>query len=128
MSSKNININHRVPAKISCVGSNYGKSKDFNAKELLQIVEFDLNRLAKEYSEIGAEFRLSVGNDDQLLLKVLFKSRNMQAFNILSDEIEHILWSYNKQILTHSRGEFVSRYLRFNYVIEFHHEEEAAEP
>ena len=120
MKSLEIKLNKKFPSKICCVGSNYEQTKTAKISELTSIIEINLKKLADKYYELGANFEVEY-TDDVKTLDVFLTSHNVQALNILLDEIEHILWSYNKQILTQSGGCFKTRYLRFNYTIRFTH-------
>ena len=119
MKSVNIETKQKIPSKICCVGDSYDRTKRFHLNWLLQFIEFDLKKLADKYCELVASFEVTLDYDSKSI-NIALTSSNTQAFNILIDEIEHILWSYNKQVLTQSRGGFISRYLRFNYITKFY--------
>ena len=122
MKSLQIELGIKIPSKIFCVGENYDKTKRFLLNELALVIELDLKKLADRYYELTPSFVIVLKANEHTRfgeINVNLIAHDSHALAILRDEIEHILWSYNKQILALSNGGFVSRYLRFHYTIDF---------
>ena len=112
--------NRIVPRHIDLEGYAYARSKDLSFPELLLVIETRLNNLSKRYYELGLFFELKIieGNGRDCF-QVTLSSRYPDALDIVRDDVEQILWSYNKQLLVLEKGEFRPRYCRYNYVIQF---------
>ena len=122
MKSLQIGVARKTPSKIFCIGENCEKTQGLSLNELALMIELDLKRLADKYYEWALSFVIALKPNKYARfgeINVKLIGDDSHAFAILEDEIEQILWSYNKQILAIKDGAFVSRYLRFCYTIHF---------
>ena len=107
-----IKSNESKAVKIFFIGENYEKTKSFDNQDLVYRIKLDLDELSNEHCELEAGFEVE-HCDDPNIVEIKFTSDNCQAYTILIDEIDKILWSFNKQIITQGRSGFKSRFLRF---------------
>ena len=122
MKSLQIGVGRRIPSKIFCVGQNCDKAQGLSLNELALLIELDLKKLGDKYHDWALSFVIALRPNKYARfgeINVKLIGDDSHAFGVLKDEIEHILWSYNKQILGLKDGAFVSRYLRFYYTIDF---------
>lgn len=115
-------VQPHFPMKITVTGSLYKNIKDLNESEFILFLDRDLKSLAKKNSELVQEMKLSSSNvtiGEQKRLVVTVLGKNFSRISSLKSEVEAVLWSYNKQILIQSGGEFYSIYNHFSYSIDF---------
>ena len=105
------------------MGKKWEEFKDFSLGELSFVIEADLAKLAKRYSEMNCKLTVRPGilREEGEGLIVTLTASKCDAWTILRDDIDSIMGSYNKQLLVLRNGLFVSHYGRFQYGVEFDH-------
>lgn len=109
--------------QIFYTGSKYDSTKEILMDELILFVERDLKLLSERHYELSLSFRVQAHLDKttqnpRLVVEVLMKQSPSHLY-LLESEIEDILWSYNKQVLTQNGGRFYTHYVRFEYSLRY---------
>ena len=115
-------VQPNFPMKVTITGSLYENIKSLAESELILFLDRDLKSLAKKNSELVQEIKLSNSNvtiGEQIRLVVTVLGKHFSRILSIKSEIEQVLWSYNKQVLIQSGGEFYSIYNHFSYSIDF---------
>ena len=105
--------------QICYTGSKYDSTKELLIGELICFIEHDLKLLSKRHYELSLSFRVQAHFDKttkrhKLVIEALMKQPPSVQF-LLENEIEDVLWAYNKQVLTQEGGRFHTHYVRFEY-------------
>jgi hypothetical protein len=117
-----ISIREQIPMKINCTGVNYEDTHKLSVKELLLFIERDLRCLSLENGQIFSliTVRLQENKFGQIpKIEVKVSGDDHAAYWALLEDLEGILWSYNKQIFYQNAGSLNKVYHRFDYQIHF---------
>ena len=112
----------RIPEKICFTGVKYHATKKMSLNSIAFQIDFDLQKLLNEYSEQWLMFRVGTGpcktsQAGEIHISLLGKDK--RSLELLRNEIEHILWKYNRQILFKQNGYLQPYFLRFSYRLSF---------
>ena len=116
------------PDKIVYQGENHQESKHLSLPELAVLIDRDLMKVSNCYSELICHFEVKLKRFPYEYdgFEITLHSTICDVLEILKDEINKTLESYNKQILVRSNGAFRSRYCRFGYCIHFQYKKLSA--
>ena len=115
-------FNKKSPLSITCTGRNYEVSKKLSMGDVFLFVERDLSALENENYGLGISFSIKLIKESvskRPKIEVLVTSKKMSSYLLLKQEIEEVLWSYNKQVLIEDGGQFYTLFSRFEYLIKF---------
>jgi hypothetical protein len=109
-----------MPSEITCVGTQYEDTKELSLGELILFIESKLMELSNQYYESSIKFSVGLTENDITKEKkylILISAKNFVDYLHLLNEVEEILWSFNKQVFYQNCGQFYSHYVRFSYLI-----------
>ncbi|MBK25411.1 MAG: hypothetical protein CME70_15560 [Halobacteriovorax sp.] len=120
MKTVNFKYKSNIPSEITCVGTQYEDTKELSLGELTLFIESKLMELSNEYYETSIKFAIQLTESDFTKEKkylVLITAKDFIDYLHLSNQVEEILWSFNKQVFHQNGGRFFSHYVRFSYLL-----------
>ncbi|MBT4761925.1 MAG: hypothetical protein HOO06_09535 [Bdellovibrionaceae bacterium] len=112
-------LNKIMPPIITCLGSRYESTKEMCFGELVLSIDRELMKLSEEHFELNLKFHVNaeIAKDREKQISVVVPTHDISSYLQLKNAIEEVLWSFNKQVLHQSGGQFYTHYIRFTYVI-----------
>ena len=120
MNKLNFEIKDQYPLRFTCTGENFENTKSLTLPELILYLEKDFRKLEKENHWLELSIDLSIKKNSHLecdLIEVFISTKRLSSFKVILNDIEKIIWGYNKQILVQNGGRFYSEYNRLEYII-----------